>query len=123
MANNEHFDGLREPIVEFLCLFLVVRTGCRVLSNACGLSALSSTGGCRVSHCAPPRLVVALTCSLYDRLMARSVLLGFNMAFLKVSYLTESLKGVILGTLWDNCCSQRICDYFFTCSVGMYSHL
>lgn len=33
------------------------------------------------------------------------------------------LKGVILGTLWDNYCSQRICDYFFTRSAGMRSHL
>lgn len=74
-------------------------------------------------HCSPPKLVVALVPSLYSRLQARSVLLSFNTAPLKVPYQTESLKEVISGTLWDNCCSRRICDYLFTDSVGMCSHL
>lgn len=44
------------------------------------------------------------------------------MALPKAPYQTESLKGVISGTLWDNCCSRRTCDYLFTFSVGMCSH-
>lgn len=44
------------------------------------------------------------------------------MALLKAPYQTESLKGVISGTLWDNCCSRRTRDYLFTFSVGMCSH-